>query len=231
MAHGQAAESATRPDVGRYRLPVGRHPDTQYRGECRALARARWLLVPRVMRPSHHPVTGARSNGDGPVYGARSPEDTALYSLVQAHLDAFLAHAAATCQRNLPRYLERAFRGYLDCGVFAHGFLRWHCDHCGRHLLVAFSCKSRGVCPSCNARRMCNTAAHITDRWIQLLLQRRGASVRDHRPPPAARISAACPSWSAPIVGTSPRRSPRARTASHASRNATTSVMTCTAPL
>jgi glycogen debranching enzyme len=29
-------------------------------------------------------------------------------------------------------------------------------------MLVALSCKKRGVCPSCNARRMCGTAAHLT---------------------------------------------------------------------
>jgi Putative transposase/Transposase zinc-binding domain len=28
---------------------------------------------------------------------------------------------------------------------------------------VAFSCKGRGVCPSCNTRRMVETAAHLTD--------------------------------------------------------------------
>ena len=36
-------------------------------------------------------------------------------------LDAFLEHAAATYRRGLPRYVERAFRAYLDCGIFAHG--------------------------------------------------------------------------------------------------------------
>ena len=103
----------------------------------------------------HRLAAPVRGDGDGPLYAPRSPEDTALYTLVQDHLDAFLAHASATYKRGLPRYVERAFRAYLDCGVFAHGFLRWHCDHCGRDLLVAFSCKSRGICPSCNTRRMC----------------------------------------------------------------------------
>ena len=28
---------------------------------------------------------------------------------------------------------------------------------------VAFSCKGRGVCPSCNTRRMAETAAHLAD--------------------------------------------------------------------
>ena len=62
--------------------------------------------------------------------------------------------------------VEKAFRAYLRCGVFAHGFLHFHCDGCGQDLLVAFSCKGRGLCPSCGARRMCNTAAHIVDRVL-----------------------------------------------------------------
>jgi hypothetical protein len=101
-----------------------------------------------------------------PACAPRCPEDTAFYTLVQDHLDAFLAHVRATYARGLPRYVERAFRTYLDCGIFCHGFLRWHCDARRRDLLVAFSCKGRGVCPSCNARRMCNTAAHVTDRVL-----------------------------------------------------------------
>ena len=28
---------------------------------------------------------------------------------------------------------------------------------------MAYSCKGRGVCPSCNTRRMVETAAHLTD--------------------------------------------------------------------
>jgi hypothetical protein len=31
-------------------------------------------------------------------------------------------------------------------------------------VLVAFSCKRRGLCPSCGARRMCAEAAQLVDR-------------------------------------------------------------------
>lgn len=37
---------------------------------------------------------------------------------------------------------------------------------CGHDKLVAFSCKRRGFCPSCGARRMAQTAAHLVDRVI-----------------------------------------------------------------
>ena len=42
-------------------------------------------------------------------------------------------------------------------------FARVRCDDCGDDYLVAFSCKGRGVCPSCNTRRMAEAAAHLTD--------------------------------------------------------------------
>ena len=58
---------------------------------------------------------------------------------------------------------------FLRCGVFAHGFLRAHCDECGNDLLVAFSCKGRGICPSCAGRRMANTAAHLVDRVLPVV--------------------------------------------------------------
>ncbi|WP_244062437.1 transposase zinc-binding domain-containing protein, partial [Aeromonas caviae] len=34
---------------------------------------------------------------------------------------------------------------------------------CGHDYFVAFSCKGRGVCPSCTTRRMVETAAHLND--------------------------------------------------------------------
>jgi hypothetical protein len=85
---------------------------------------------------------------------------------VRAHLETFVAHARETYDAPLPKYVRDELRGYLRCGIFDHGFTRAHCDACGHDLLIAFSCKARGVCPSCAGRRMANTAAHIVDRII-----------------------------------------------------------------
>ena len=52
------------------------------------------------------------------------------------------------------------------CGVLAHGLLRVRCDACGHDRLVAFSCKDRGIGPSCGDRRMVETAAHLVDRVL-----------------------------------------------------------------
>ena len=44
-----------------------------------------------------------------------------------------------------------------------HGFLRVVCEHCHAERLVAVSCKKRGFCPSCGARRMAESARHLVE--------------------------------------------------------------------
>jgi len=56
-----------------------------------------------------------------PAYALRRPTETALYALVRDHLETFLAHARETYDAPLPRYVQNELRGYLLCGVFAHG--------------------------------------------------------------------------------------------------------------
>jgi ribosomal protein S27E len=58
------------------------------------------------------------------------------------------------------------FESYLKCGHLEHGFLRVRCDTCHTEQLVAFSCKRRGICPSCGARRMADTAALLVDEVL-----------------------------------------------------------------
>jgi hypothetical protein len=101
-----------------------------------------------------------------PAYAPRRPTETALYGIVRDNLETFLSWARETYAKPLPRYVEQELRAYLRCGVFAHGFVHCRCDDCGHDILVAFSCKQRGACPSCAGRRMANTAAHLVDRVL-----------------------------------------------------------------
>jgi ribosomal protein S27E len=55
--------------------------------------------------------------------------------------------------------VREEFEAYLKCGRLEHGFLRVRCEDCHAETLVAFSCKRRGFCPSCGARRMTDGAA------------------------------------------------------------------------
>ena len=69
----------------------------------------------------------------------------------------------AARERHLPDYVQREFEDYLACGRLAHGFLRVRCNDCHAERMVAFSCKRRGFCPSCGARRMAESSALLVD--------------------------------------------------------------------
>jgi ribosomal protein S27E len=113
------------------------------------------------MEPS--PAGRDASSGVGvPPYVRHRPERTLLYQLVAEYYPALKALLAA--QGNaLPGYVEQEFDDYLKCGRLEHGFLRVRCGTCHAEHLVAFSCKKRGFCPSCGARRMVESAALLVD--------------------------------------------------------------------
>jgi ribosomal protein S27E len=95
---------------------------------------------------------------DPPGYGRHRPEATLLYQRVQQHYPAF-RELRGEAGRPLPAFVQEEFEAYLKCGRLEEGFLRVPCDQCHAEKLVAFSCKKRGFCPSCGARRMAETAA------------------------------------------------------------------------
>ena len=101
------------------------------------------------------------------TYRRREPERSILYETVRAHWNTLLAEVAQrTDGGSLPGFVIAEFERYLSCGILANGFARVHCDACGKDLLVAFSCRGRGFCPSCTTRRMQGTAIHLVDRVI-----------------------------------------------------------------
>jgi ribosomal protein S27E len=95
-------------------------------------------------------------------YKRHRPETTLLYQLVERYYPDFIANLAEQ-GKYLPKYVEREFDEFLRCGRLEHGFLRVVCGDCKHEKLVAFSCKRRGFCPSCGARRMAESAALLVD--------------------------------------------------------------------
>jgi hypothetical protein len=85
--------------------------------------------------------------------------------VVSENLESWLEWREAA-ERPVPGYVEEELRGYLECGLLCFGFARAVCMTCRTGFVVAFSCKSRGVCPSCNGRHMAQTAAHLADHVI-----------------------------------------------------------------
>ena len=110
----------------------------------------------------------ARALPHGEEYRRREPESTLLYRTVAAEIDALRAELAAASPHGaaLPAHVDREIEAYLRCGILRHGFARVVCKACRAEHLVAWSCKGRGICPSCTTRRMHDTAAHLVDRVL-----------------------------------------------------------------
>lgn len=100
------------------------------------------------------------------TYKRHRPATTLLYQLVERYYPEFIANLADQ-GKYLPKYVEREFDEFLRCGRLEHGFLRVVCGDCKHEKLVAFSCKRRGFCPSCGARRMAESAALLVDDVLQ----------------------------------------------------------------
>ena len=99
---------------------------------------------------------------------------------MREHLETFLATVREERGKALPRYVEQELRRYLQCGILAHGFCRVACWTCGKEIFVSYSCKCRGACPSCAARRMCGTAAHLVDHVVPHLPVRQWVLTAPH---------------------------------------------------
>ena len=102
------------------------------------------------------------------LYRRHRPEQTGLYPVIETNLTAFLEYLHER-EAALPRFVTDEFKDYLRCGRLEYGFIRVKCDGCRHEHLVAFSCKRRGFCPSCGARRMIETSAHLGSSPCELL--------------------------------------------------------------
>jgi hypothetical protein len=110
------------------------------------------------------PNTAAKSC----AYQRRRPELTPCYQIIAGHLSTFTCEREAE-QRPLPEYVLNEFEAYLKCGILAHGFIRLKCAACSEETVVAFSCKKRGFCPSCCAKRMAEAATHLTQNVLPMV--------------------------------------------------------------
>jgi hypothetical protein len=88
-----------------------------------------------------------------------------VWQTVQKH---WLAYRAETARRHngrsVPAFVEAAATKFLGCGFHASGFARFRCTSCGDDLLIPFSCKQRGICSSCDGRRMTELSCHLVDQ-------------------------------------------------------------------
>ena len=91
-----------------------------------------------------------------PIYRPRKPRASSLYQLFDSHYETVKAVWEERFERQYGFWRGRwdsAVATYLDCGLFESGFARVRCPSCKAEFLVGFSCKCRGLCPSCGAKR------------------------------------------------------------------------------
>ncbi|HYX38374.1 MAG TPA: transposase zinc-binding domain-containing protein [Oligoflexus sp.] len=101
------------------------------------------------------------------AYYRREPEKTILYQVVEEFAEAFFEVAASDPGRKpLPAFAQLEFEKFLKCDIVTEGFVRLRCTGCTESIIVAFSCKCRGFCPSCAGRWMPERSIHLTGNLI-----------------------------------------------------------------
>ena len=101
------------------------------------------------------------------AYARHRPETTTLYEVVRDNLETLYgAIDDGALAVRVPKHAKKELEAYLSCGVLCRGFARLRCGSCADSLLVAFSCKGRGFCPSCTGKRMCATAANMIEHVL-----------------------------------------------------------------
>jgi len=103
-------------------------------------------------------------------YRARSPRATPLYRLFDAHFDEVRGQWEERYERRCGfwrSFVDGQVLRYLDCGLYENGFARIRCPECAAEYLLAFSCKTRELCPSCAAKRSAATAALLAEEVLE----------------------------------------------------------------
>jgi len=106
-------------------------------------------------------------SGNHIEYVRHQPEKTLLYQVVANNLETWLAQRRMEGGENsLPDFVEKELRAFLDCGLLERGFILITCEKCKNMIPVAHSCKKRGFCPSCGAKRMSETTYHLIENVL-----------------------------------------------------------------
>jgi predicted RNA-binding Zn-ribbon protein involved in translation (DUF1610 family) len=92
----------------------------------------------------------------GKFYRPRDHEASPFFKIVRDHFDEF---ERVYPERYQQRYgywrpvVRSSIDKFLKCGDLKEGFARVRCPDCGKELFLAYSCRQRGACPSCDQKR------------------------------------------------------------------------------
>jgi len=101
------------------------------------------------------PLPGSRRKS-GTFYRPRDHEASPLFQVVREYFDEF--------ERVYPERYQKAYgywrpvirtslEKFVKCGDLKEGFARVRCPDCRKEFFVAFSCRQRACCPSCDQKR------------------------------------------------------------------------------
>jgi hypothetical protein len=94
------------------------------------------------------------------------PRTTPLFQLVEQHYDdvkSLWEDRFENAHGRWRGFTDTVVARYLDCASPLCGFARLRCDTCHGERLLLFSCRQRGICPSCDAKRAAAFAAFLND--------------------------------------------------------------------
>ncbi len=100
------------------------------------------------------------------VYRPREPLESDFHRLVREHFDDFQAVYDQRFARKFGFWrpiIGKTVDQFLRCGDLREGFARVRCPDCRHEFFVAFSCKQRCICPSCDQKRALLLGIHIAE--------------------------------------------------------------------
>ena len=104
------------------------------------------------------------------TYRQRHPERTPFYQCLEDYWEEFKESYRYFYERDsgsLRPVGGKTVDRFSECRIFRHGFARIRCPECREECLLAFSCKTRYFCPSCQARRVAAFVEWITGEILQ----------------------------------------------------------------
>jgi len=110
------------------------------------------------------------------AYRPRHPERTGFYQLFETHFDSYVrAYEERFEARSGPLrpVVVRSLEAFLDCGRLQGGFAGIRCPKCRDEHLLAFSCRTRNFCSSCQAKRSVLFAEKLTTEILAPVPHRR----------------------------------------------------------
>ena len=90
------------------------------------------------------------------IYRERHPEHMLFYRVFFYYFERFLREYEPRFEKEYGYFrpvIQDVIGKYLDCANPKCEFARIRCPDCGEEQILMFSCKTRGFCPSCHAKR------------------------------------------------------------------------------